>query len=186
MSVQAQTIQPASTASLRTLTMLCAIALVVGFVGNLAILLPNIVLEQASASGLAIGSSTAAQALGIVVSGPVAVYLLGRAGSAHVMTIGWCIAAVGLAALSAAHEALPITLCRFVFAIGTGLMVIVSEYVVTARAPSRYRGTLIAIYALCFTLGTAISPGLISLVGSDLPLAYAVALSGLIAAAIGI
>jgi MFS family permease len=168
-----------------TLAILCAIALIVGFVGNLAILLPNIFLETKAAGGLAIGISTAAQALGIVTSGPVALYLLRRAGTAHVMMLGCCIAAVGLLSLSMADSAPSISWWRFVLANGTGLMVIVSEFVVTARTPLRHRGTLIAIYAACFSLGTALSPGLISLVGSNLGTAYGIALISLVCAALG-
>jgi MFS family permease len=180
-----QSIAVETPASSRTLTALCLIALIVGFVGNLAIQLPNIVLAQAAASGLAIGASTAAQALGIVVSGPLAVYLFGRAGSAHVLLIGCCVAAIGLTCLSMTHAILPITLSRLVLATGIGLMVIVSQHVVAARAPRHRRATLIAIYAFCFSLGTAIAPGLISLVAPNYPVAYGIALGSLVIAAIG-
>ena len=179
-----QSLDTTTPARAGTMAMLCLIALIAGFVGNLAILLPNIFLEQQAAGGLAIGISTAAQALGIVASGPLALYLLRRAGTTHVMMVGCWTAAVGLFSLSIADSAPSISWWRFVLATGTGLMVIVSEYVVTARAPLRRRGTCIAIYATCFSLGTALSPGLIGLVGSNLERAYGIALIGLVCAAL--
>src|SRR4051812_9959913 len=63
-----------------TLAPLCTIALVIGFVGELSILGPNIRLERDATAGWIIGSSTALQACGIVASGPLAAYLLARLG----------------------------------------------------------------------------------------------------------
>jgi len=186
MTIPAHAFDAEAAAPSRTITALCLIALIAGFVAHVAVQIPNIVLEQAGAGGFAIGASTAAQAVGIVVSGPLAVYLLGRAGSAHVLMFGCCIASIGLSSLGASHDVLPITFWRLIFAVGVGLMVIVSQHVVTARAPSRRLGTVIAVYALCASLGAALAPGIISLLTPNFSLAYAIAVSSLMVAAISI
>ncbi len=77
---------------------LCIIALVIGFAGELAVLGPNITLERGATAGWLIGSSAGLQACGIVLSGPLASYLLGRIGSGRVLAQHSCAASVALRA----------------------------------------------------------------------------------------
>src|SRR5438270_836019 len=120
---------------------ICMIALVIGFTGELVILGPNIVLERNAAAGWTIGSSTALQACGIVASTPLAVYLLGRIGSAQVFTVGGSVCFCALAALLTTETTIHIAIYRFVFAVGLGLLVVVSQHVVIARAPAAAKAT---------------------------------------------
>jgi MFS family permease len=161
---------------------ICMIALVIGFTGELVILGPNIALERNAAAAWAIGSSTALQACGIVASTPLAVYLLGRIGSAQVFAAGGALCSCALAALLTSETAVPIAIYRFVFAIGLGLLVVVSQHVVIARAPAATKATTLAIFASFISIGSALVPACIRWAEPDLALVYAGGLLGVVIA----
>ena len=161
---------------------ICTIALVIGFTGELLILGPNITLERNAAAGWTVGWSTALQAAGIVASTPLAVFLLGRTGSAQVFGVGGLLCFCALAALCVSGTAVEITLCRFVFAIGLGILVIVSQHVVMARAPVRAKGITLALFGSFVSIGSALVPTFIRYVEADLSRIYLGGLVGILVA----
>lgn len=161
---------------------ICVIALVIGFAGELLILGPNITLERNAAAGWTVGWSTALQAAGIVTSTPLAVFLLGRIGSAQVFAAGGLLCFCALAALLASDTAVEITVCRFVFAIGLGILVIVSQHVVIARAPVGAKGITLALFGSFVSIGSALVPTFIRYIEADLSRIYLGGLFGILVA----
>lgn len=163
---------------------LLAIVLLAGFGGSYAIQFLNLGLQQRGVTSAAIGVSTAAQALGIVVAACFAVPLLNRLGSARLLAAGGIVAAAGLAAAILAEGVVDVTLARFVCALGLGTLVVNAEYIVVARARIERRATAIAVYATLFATGTALAPATIALVGRDGALPQLLGPAGLLAAAL--
>lgn len=163
---------------------LLAIVLLAGFGGSYAIQFLNLGLQQRGVASAAIGVSTAAQALGIVVAACFAVPLLNRLGSARLLAAGGIVAAAGLAAATLAEGVVGVTLARFVSALGLGTLVTNAEYIVVARARAERRATAIAVYATLFATGTALAPATIALVGRDGALPQLLGPAGLLVAAL--
>jgi MFS family permease len=165
-----------------TLFPICTIALVIGFVGELSILGPNIRLERDATAGWIIGSSTALQACGIVASGPLAAYLLARLGSGQVLALAASACFSALAGLATSDTAVAIAVYRFVFAIGLGISVIVSQHVVLVRAPAHAKATTLAVFASFTSIGSALVPAFIHEMQGNLAPVYAAGLVGLLIA----
>jgi MFS family permease len=166
----------------RTFFPICTIALVIGFVGELSILGPNISLERDATAGWIIGSSTALQACGIVASGPLAAYLLARLGSGQVLALAASACFSALAGLAMSEAASAIAVYRFVFAVGLGIAVVVSQHVVLVRAPAQAKATTLAMFASFTSIGSAAVPALIHQLQGNLVPVYAAGLAGLIVA----
>ena len=165
-----------------TFVPICMIALVIGFAGELAILGPNFSLERGATAGWIIGSSTALQACGIVVAGPLAAYLLARIGSGQVLALAAAACFTALAGLATSEAAAAIAAFRFAFAIGLGTAVVVSQHVVLVRAPAHAKARTLAIFALFTSIGSALVPAFIHQVQGNLAPVYAAALIGLLLA----
>jgi predicted MFS family arabinose efflux permease len=165
-----------------TLAPMCTIALVIGFVGELSILGPNIWLERDAAAGWIIGSSTGLQACGIVASGPLAAYLLARLGSGQVLALAASACFSALAGLATSDTALAIAIYRFVFAIGLGIAVVVSQHVVLVRAPAHAKARTLAVFASFTSIGSALVPAFIHQMQGNLAPVYAAGLVGLLIA----
>ena len=171
-----------SALTFRTMALLCTLAFATSFAGSLVIHASAIAAHARGVAPMLIGLGTAAQALGIVVAAPIAVLLLRRLGSAQVVVGALCVAAsaLALALASTASDIAQESAARFVFALGTGSAVTVSEYVLTARAPAGRRSLLIAVYATCFAGGAAVGPIAVSWVDGSAPI---LAIAGLVLAA---
>ena len=136
---------------------ICSIALVLGYAGNLAILALNARLSAAGVSGAAIGLSTSIQAAGIVAGALVAMRLRERWGSARSIAFGLCLASAASAILAGCEGLLIISLFRFCFAVGSGIALSQSEYVLILRTLRSRCAVLIAAYATFFALGTLLA-----------------------------
>ena len=77
-----------------TFAALFLFSLILGFVGALAVQLPNVRLHQLGVPGAAIGFSTALQALGIVIGAMLVVVTRARAGSAAIISLGGAVASL--------------------------------------------------------------------------------------------
>lgn len=161
---------------------LCIIALVIGFAGELAVLGPNIALERGATAGWLIGSSAGLQACGIVLSGPLASYLLGRIGSGRVLALAASLCIAAIAGLALSETALIIAAYRFVFAIGLGAATIVSQHVLLVRAPTHAKARTLALFSFFTSLGSMMVPGLIHQVNGNLTPVYAAGAFGLLTA----
>lgn len=154
------------------LVVLYLISWALGFVGSLAIQLPNLRLQEAGVSNTLIGLSTSCQAIGIIVGALASLPLMRLAGSAAIIGGASVLVGASLFALSAINDWPTVSALRFVMALGSGALLASSEFILVARAPLNRRATFLAIYAVFSLLGQMFGPGVISVTGtSPTPLA---------------
>lgn len=167
-----------------TFAALFLFSLILGFVGSLAVQLPNVRLHQLGVAGAAIGFSTALQALGIVIGAMLVVVTRARAGSAAIISLGAGVASASLLALGNPMDIAGVSAWRFAMAIGTGAVLTTAEYVLIARAPAGWRATAVAAFATFGIAGHAFAPAFIGLAGPDSERPLQIAAAGMLVVAI--
>ncbi|MGH6719355.1 MAG: MFS transporter [Alphaproteobacteria bacterium] len=123
-------------------------------------------LEAMGYSGGAIGLSTAAQALAIILIAPLAPRLARRVGVVRLMLVAVVGAAVVLAAMAAWPSYGAWLVLRFALGIAIEILFVLGDAWVVQMAPDHARGRVVGLYAAFGFLGFAGGPLIIDAVGS--------------------
>lgn len=139
----------------------------VGTALGLGLPLLSIVLQQRGVSPTMIGANTAVAGVASLAAAPLVTPIARRIGVCVLMTT--CIVAAAASSLAfywftslAAWFVL-----RLVFHFSITALFILSEFWISAAAPSHKRGLMLGIYATCLSLGFALGPWIFSQVGSN-------------------
>lgn len=126
------------------------------------------------ASSTLVGINTAVAGLASILTVPFVPRIAARVGVVRLLLL-----AIGLgAACLVAFPLLPTIgwwfVLRFVFATSLGALFVLSEYWISEAAPPERRGLVMGIYATVLSLGLAVGPLLLSVLGTHGPAPYLV------------
>lgn len=145
---------------------------VVGIGLSLSIPLLSIEMERRGASSTLIGLNTAVGGLASIATVPFVPGLAARIGVVPLLCLALTIAAASLAAFPLVPGIAPWFPLRFVFSVMLGALFVLSEYWISAAAPSERRGLVMGIYATVLAAGFAVGPALLAFVGTEGPRPY--------------
>lgn len=136
---------------------------------GLALMIPllSIALDRYGASGFTIGLHTAVQALAAILTAFMIPRLLTLFGPRHLLTISILILAATVLGFTVLTSSLAWLVLRFILGGCLTSLFIVSEYWISAIAEDRRRGFIMGVYATFLSLGFAIGPAILSLLGSE-------------------
>lgn len=140
---------------------------VVGIGLSLSIPLLSIEMARMGASSTLVGLNTAVAGLASILTVPFVPRL-----ASHVGVVRLLVLAIGLGgACLVAFPLLPSIpawfVLRFLFSASHGALFVLSEFWITDAAPPARRGLVMGIYATVLSLGLAVGPVLLSLVGTQ-------------------
>lgn len=147
---------------------------VVGTALGLGMPLLSILLEERGYSSVVIGLNTAVAGLAAVAGSPFVPSLARRIGPSRLLLIS-VLAAMALFPLFYVFSSLAVWfVLRFLFTISINFVFVLSEFWINALAPQGRRGLVMGLYATVLSVGFAVGPTILSLVGSRGVLPFAV------------
>lgn len=168
--------------------MVAAIAAItsVGVAATLTLPLLAVLMERQGVGAAAIGVNTALASVGVIAAGPALGPVLSRRGAPRVMLACVALAALCLVGFAVGYDYWAWCALRLGLGLASGGLFLASEYWVLAAAPTASRGRWIAVYALTLSLGFALGPAALRLLGVDgwPPFLFALGALGVAAAAI--
>lgn len=142
-----------------------------------------VILEQRGHSSSIIGLVTTAAGVAAILSTPFVPMLTRRLGAAWVLLLSVVLGTVIFPLFYVFDSIVVWFVLRFVFSLCLNTAFIVSEYWVNALAPAAKRGFVMGVYATILSIGFAVGPAILSVVGSDGWLPFAIG-TGLMAVSI--
>ncbi|TCT02872.1 MFS transporter [Aquabacter spiritensis] len=161
---------PASAAPMsRTASITAAIAAisVVGIGISLSIPLLAIEMESRGISRTWIGINTAVAGLATVATAPFIPALLRRVGPRALLAFAIVVTALSLPAFKAADAFIVWFPLRFALGAALCILFAVSEFWINTVAPPHRRGLIMGVYATALSIGAAIGPAMLSLLGTQ-------------------
>jgi MFS family permease len=131
-------------------------------------LLPPLLSLNLSARGVStrlIGLLVATNAVSALVSTPFAARIAARFGTANTIAAATFVAAAMIPLVWVTHSLALLFLLVFVYGIATTLCFVLSEYWINAVTPQQRRGFIMGLYATMLTIGFALGPGIIAVLG---------------------
>lgn len=151
---------------------------VVGTSLGLGMPLLSILLEERGYSSIVIGLNTAVAGLAAVLVAPFVPGLARRVGSGFLLLMA-VIVGTAVFPLFYVFSSLAVWFgLRFAFTLAINTIFVLSEFWINALAPPGRRGLVMGLYATVLSVGFAVGPAILALVGSDgwLPFAVGTAL----------
>lgn len=142
-----------------------------------------VILEQRGHSSSIIGLVTTAAGVAAILSTPFVPMLTRRLGAAWVLLLSVVLGTVIFPLFYVFDSIVVWFVLRFVFSLCLNTAFIVSEYWINALAPAAKRGFVMGVYATILSIGFAVGPAILSVVGSDGWLPFAIG-TGLMAVSI--
>lgn len=142
-----------------------------------------VILEQRGYSSSVIGLVTAAAGVASLLSTPFVPMLTRRFGAAWVLLLAVVLGTMIFPLFYFFDSIAVWFVLRFVFSLCLNTAFIVSEFWINALAPAAKRGLVMGIYATILSIGFAVGPAILSLIGSEGWLPFAVG-TGLMAVSI--
>lgn len=139
----------------------------VGLTIGLSIPLISLFMERLGYSGTMIGMNAATAALAVLVAGPYVAALASRLGTVTTLLLGNFAAAAGLVLFPYFAAAWPLFALRALIGFGAALGWIVSETWISILPSERWRGRVIALYAILFGVGLALGPLILNFIGTE-------------------
>lgn len=152
----------------QTATLAAAISLVaaVGIGLSLSLPLLSVEMERMGVSAGAIGLNTAISGLASILIAPKVPAFAARFGVGRTIALALAGAALALLLFKVTMNYWAWMPLRFVFAAALGTLFVLSEFWIASAAPEGRRGLVMGIYATVLSLGFAIGPALLALVGT--------------------
>ncbi len=150
----------------RDLALVIGTASLVGMTISLSLPLLSLVLERHGFPAGMIGLNAMAGGLGIFVVAPVMGPLLRRFGPRPAAAAGMAVAALTMLILPRMVAFLPWFLLRVLLSAGTAVVFVVSEAAINALVEDERRGRVLGLYATVFSIGYALGPLLVAVLGS--------------------
>ena len=132
-------------------------------------------LDEMGVDDWLIGASTAANAIGLFVVAPFAPAIIARFGLAPVMIVTTLLEAVLYLACTVVTGFWGWTIIRLAMGAIGGVLWIAGEVWITQTATDAIRGRVLAIYNACFSMGSAVGPSVLSIVGYAGPTPFIIA-----------
>jgi MFS family permease len=144
-----------------------ASATVYTIVQGLSYPLLALILEQSGAKELEIGVSAAMVPAGMMAAGAGAPRLVRLAGAGGVAAASFCVAAACLLALKAVEQDPALWLpLRFLMGFALACIFTVTDAWVNELTPDESRGRVLGVYSAMLSVGFAIGPGILAVVGT--------------------
>jgi MFS family permease len=134
---------------------------------SLGLPLLGIVLEQRGVSSSAIGINSAMAGVASVITTPFVPKLAARVGAARLLAALVLLATLTFPLFYVFEDYWAWIFLRFVFHGAINGAFILSEFWINALAPPKKRGLILGIYATVLSLGFAVGPVILALVGSE-------------------
>lgn len=128
--------------------------------------LVSLFMERLGYESTLIGLNAAVSALAVLVTGPFVTLLSSRLGTVRTLLLGNVVVAAGLVLFPFVAAAWPLFALRALIGFGGALGWIVSETWISILPTERWRGRVIAIYAIVFSVGLALGPVMLNFVGT--------------------
>lgn len=138
----------------------------VGITIGLSIPLISLYMERLGYGSTLIGMNAATAALAVLVTGPYVALFSSRLGTVTTLLLGNFLAAAGLVLFSFFTAAWPLFALRALVGFGAALGWIVSETWISILPSERWRGRVIALYAIVFGIGLALGPLILNFIGT--------------------
>lgn len=156
----------------------------VGITIGFSIPLISLFMERLGYGGTAIGMNAATAALAVLVTGPYVAAFSSRLGAVTTILLGNFVTAAGLVLFPFFAAAWPLFVLRALIGFGAALGWIVSETWISILPSERWRGRVIALYAILFGVGLSLGPLILNFVGTEGTLPFVVCAALLIASGI--
>ena len=156
----------------------------VGLALSLSLPLLSLVLEQRGISASLIGINTATAGVASIICLPFVAGLARRFGTARLIVISFVVMAVTLMAF---YVTQPFALwfpLRFVYSSAITVIFALTEFWINSLAPEHRRGLIVGIYTAFLSVGIALGPVILALVGTQGVLPFAIGAGALIIATI--
>ncbi|MDI4666597.1 MFS transporter [Xanthobacter autotrophicus] len=140
---------------------------VVGVGLSLSIPLLALELEGRGISGKWIGVNTAMAGVATILTAPFVPLLLRKVGLRPLLVGAIALAALSLLGFKAAPSFLMWFPLRFAFGTALCILFAVSEFWINALAPPNRRGLIMGVYATALSLGAALGPAILSVLGAS-------------------
>lgn len=138
-------------------------------------------LEQRGVDSVLIGVNSAMTSLGVIVVAPLVPSIIRRLGAAEGIVAGLLVTTLAVLAMAATDDLLAWLLLRFAMGAGIVTQWVVSETWMQAIVTERRRGLVMSVYVTSIAAGFAVGPLILSVVGTEGLLPFAV-FAGMIAA----
>lgn len=138
----------------------------VGITLGFSIPLVSLFMERLGYGGALIGLNAATAALAVLVTGPFVAVICTRLGTVPTLLWGNALAAAGLVLFPFFSGAWALFALRALIGFGSALGWIVSETWISKLPSERWRGRVVAAYAILFGIGLAIGPLMLNLIGT--------------------
>lgn len=151
---------------------------------SLGLLLISFVLDARGVSGLMIGLITTTGGLATIIASPLTPSLLRRIGLVPTLIVALVLMAVGFGPLYWIDALWLWFVLRFVNGVGIAVLLVSSEFWINDLVASRRRGLVLGIYTAAQSVGFAIGPALLAVIGPQGFLPFAVGSGLMLVAAI--
>lgn len=142
-----------------------------------------VILEQRGHSSSVIGLVTTAAGVAALLSTPFVPMLTRRFGAAWVLLVAVVLGTLTFPLFYVFDSIIVWFVLRFVFSLCLNTAFIVSEFWINALAPAARRGFVMGVYATILSIGFAVGPAILSLIGSEGWLPFAIG-TGLMAVSV--
>lgn len=139
----------------------------VGMMLGFSIPLISLYMERLDYGSTLIGLNAATAALAILLSGPYVAMFAARFGTVPTLFLGNTLAAAGLLLFPWFSAAWPLFLLRGLIGFGNALGWIVGETWISMLPSERWRGRVIAAYAIVFGIGLSLGPVALNFIGTE-------------------
>lgn len=156
----------------------------VGITIGYSIPLISLFMERLGYGSTVIGMNAATAALAVLITGPYVAVFSSRLGTVPTVLLGNVLTAAGLVLFPFFSAALPLFALRALIGFGAALGWIVSETWISILPSERWRGRVIALYAIMFGVGLSLGPLTLNFVGTTGRLPFVVSAVLLLAASI--
>jgi MFS family permease len=152
-----------------TTALIAAIALIASVGIGLSVTLPllSVEMERMGVTGVANGLSTALSGVASIVVAPWVPKLASRIGVGRLIAVALVASGGALLGFKLTMDYWAWLPLRVVFAAGLVTLFILSEFWISSVAPEANRGLVMGIYATVLSLGFAVGPTLLALVGTS-------------------
>lgn len=165
---------PPEAASLWSVGLLAPILATFTFGVGLSLALPllSLILEARGVPSYLIGLNSATAGIASIAATPISVPLARRFGPAPGMAAAIIVAALSLIAFYVVDALWAWFVIRVAFHGALTVIFVLSEYWISAAAPERHRGLAMGLYGTALSIGFAVGPTMLGIIGTRGPLPF--------------
>jgi len=138
----------------------------IGVIMGFSIPLVSLFMERLGYGSTLIGMNAATAALAVLVTGPFVAVFCARLGTVPTLLLGNALAAAGIVLFPLFSGTFALFALRALIGFGSALGWIVSETWISSLPSERWRGRVVAAYAILFSIGLALGPLMLNIIGT--------------------